>query len=993
MAFLRTLLLYTISFSASLMWAAPPAAPTGFVWQKNDTFSDEFEGDRLDSSKWHDHQPFWKGRPPAKFVPEAVSVKDGLLRIRNSVLTPAQGEFTIAGGAVVSKSVEAHYGYYEVRMKASQIPMSSTFWLLNRPKREGDYQLWQELDVQEAVGGAKDVPSFRDHMHSNAHVWRLDGDEALADSMPSKSPLEQPVSDVFHTYGVWWVDANTMHFYHNDIFQHTIKPSTRLKAQPFDRPMMVTMVTETYDWETPPTLEELNNDAINTTYYDWTRAYELVKYDPPKPGTVHLQIDESIPPLSFAASELRSALKRAGYRVTKQQQAQQRISIEVVEQPVSKGYQVAADESSYRVTGASAREAMYGGLELAEWLDLGRPIWLKGTRLQEPYLQKRGLKFNIPLDARTPSYDDSGDAAQRNILEMWNMDFWTAYLDDMARYRYNALTLWNPHPFPSMVKMPDYPRVALDDVCVTTLKPTGKENEWGEPQLVAENVMTHLRVAKRISIDDKIAFWKQVMQHATNRGIDLYFITWNICPNSVARAVKPDYRTYGINVAEEKPGKHGVTHQIDNPKTIQYVRDSVKAFLLTYPQVKGIGVTAGEHMPKDWENNREQWLWDTYGEGILDAKREQPERIVEFIHRVWYSDLDQIMAFWGKYPDPFSLSFKYAKARLYSSPNIPFADKQIEQMKPLGLKSWWNLRNDDIYVYRWGDPDYVRDFLKHFQRDQTEGYHMGSDGYVWGREFVSRQPKSPQRELEISKHWYNFMMWGRLGYDPNLDRHFFESKLAERYPKADAKQLYATWQVASKIVPQVNRFYWQNWDHMWSVECSLGHVEGFHEVTKFVDNPTMEGSGILNVRNYVKATLANNKVTKITPPQVADQLDKFAQAAIQGADQLEKGAPNRDLAATLVDIRAMAWLGRHYADKIRAAVSLGFLQETGNETYRTQGIQHMTASYQDCMQYAKLSLTHYHEQMLARPGPLSWTQMTQSVKADIELIKSWSEQP
>ena len=36
--------------------------------------------------------------------------------------------------------------------------------------------------------------------------------------------------------------------------------------------------------------------------------------------------------------------------------------------------------------------------------------------------------------------------------------------DAMARDRYNVLTLWNLHPFPSMVKVPEFPDVALDDV-------------------------------------------------------------------------------------------------------------------------------------------------------------------------------------------------------------------------------------------------------------------------------------------------------------------------------------------------------------------------------------------------------------------------------------------------------------------------------------------------------------------------------------------------
>ena len=37
-------------------------------------------------------------------------------------------------------------------------------------------------------------------------------------------------------------------------------------------------------------------------------------------------------------------------------------------------------------------------------------------------------------------------------------------LDEMARRRFNVLTLWSLHPFPSLVRVPEYPDVALDDV-------------------------------------------------------------------------------------------------------------------------------------------------------------------------------------------------------------------------------------------------------------------------------------------------------------------------------------------------------------------------------------------------------------------------------------------------------------------------------------------------------------------------------------------------
>ena len=111
------------------------------------------------------------------------------------------------------------------------------------------------------------------------------------------------------------------------------------------------------------------------------------------------------------------------------------------------------------VTGGTAVGAMYGGLDIAEAIRTGTLDSLKDS-VHSPHIAQRGLKLNIPLDVRTPSYTDPSDAAQANIPEVWSMDFWREFLNDMARHRYNVLSLWSLNPFPSIVKVPEFPRCA-----------------------------------------------------------------------------------------------------------------------------------------------------------------------------------------------------------------------------------------------------------------------------------------------------------------------------------------------------------------------------------------------------------------------------------------------------------------------------------------------------------------------------------------------------
>lgn len=694
-----------------------------------------------------------------------------------------------------------------------------------------------------------------------------------------------------------------------------------------------------------------------------------------------IQTDRAIPQVEFASSKVQDALLAKGHSV--ESDGKHAIVFELTEGDGAIGeFSIRTLEKQTTIRSVNPNGLMYGGLELAEQMSLYGEF---RDAAHSPFIEKRGIKMNMPLDVRTPSYDDTGDAAQQNIAEMWTWEFWEEYLDTLALHRYNVLTLWNPHPFPSMIKQEKFPEVALDDVKVTTLKPTGIEHEWAEPQMVSSNIVEHSKTVKKITIDEKIAFWKKVMQRASDRGIDIYFFTWNLCANGAAKPVPPFYRTYRIELWDEEPSASGISNQMDNKTTMAYYRDAVKTFLLTYPNVKGIGVTAGEHMMDEaGDVSREQWIWETYGLGILDAKKQNPNLSVDFIHRVWNTKMDKIMKYWDEYPDSFEASFKYAKARLYSTPTPPFAKKHIESMKPYGLKSWWNLRNDDIFVHRWGDPDYVRSFLDNFDKEYTAGFYMGSDGYVWGREFIDKRPEL-SGQLEVEKHWYKFMLWGRLAYQNDLDSDFFQAKLKERFPETDGTKLYSSWQSASKIIPLVNRFHWRDWDYQWAVEACFNMRDGFHTVNDFIDNPTLAKSGILNPRAYAKSQLAKEEITGQTPMEVIHELRSLADQTLDTTTSLRTPINTASLDATLDDMENMAALGQYYADKIEAATLLAFYQETGSEHYKTKAIHHLKDAFESWTEYAERSETNYQPQTLARTRRLDWAEISKSVQADIDI--------
>ena len=630
--------------------------------------------------------------------------------------------------------------------------------------------------------------------------------------------------------------------------------------------------------------------------------------------------------------------------------------------------QSAAGRITYAVLAADPVGAMYGGLDLAEAVRLNTLTSLKDSD-HTPFIANRGIKFNIPLDARTPSYSDASDSAQQNIAEVWDMGFWHEYLDELARQRFNVLSLWNLHPFPSMVIVAEYPNVALADVMRTTEKFDSSYDLTGK-DMVRPALLAHMEVVKKMTIEQKIAFWREVMDYAHDRGICVYVYTLNIF-------------TWGAD------GKYGITAAQDNPITIDYFRKSVRAMLVTYPRLAGIGVTAGESMQNlQGEYSKEMWLRKTYGAGVEDVRKLQPERSIDLIHRMNQANLNQVLPSWLDYPKPFDLSYKYSAAHMYSLAAPPFAKRDLVDM-PSSLRTWMELRNDDIYSFRWGDPVYTRAYLRALPGPEVlAGFNMGPDGYTWGREYIGTEPESPP-QLVVKKQWYSFMLWGRLSYDPSLPDALFERTLAVRYPEAPADKLFAASEASSKVIPEINRFFWASGgnDLAWFPEACLSHPRhhGFYTVKDFKNGATTPGSDMMNIREYTSAVLQSAPATGITPPQVADQLRADATQALKLLDAMPSPGSDKELRLTLGDLRAMAYLGEYYADKIMGATELAAYGTTRDAQRRASSVRYLQSAVEDWKQYAAIATRQYRPQLLTRVGDVDLNALTAKVEHDVQI--------
>ena len=693
---------------------------------------------------------------------------------------------------------------------------------------------------------------------------------------------------------------------------------------------------------------------------------------PASAETIRLYFDPATPPISFAAGDIKTALEKHKHTVetadlaalskagpgkkivlaaTTDKAVASMLSAEGGKPAADLGEQAYAIRStkksglSYWVQGGDAVGAMYGGLQIAE------NIQFKGmteafNEDDAPHLKNRGIKFNVPLDKEAPTYfyDSRGTANRLAIRHVWDITFWKTWFDEMARHRYNVLSLWSPHPFTSMVNMEDeYPGIAIQGV--TGFDEAGKEtkiNDW--------------------SIDQKAAFWREVMKYGHERGFRTFVFTWNIF----------------LSTAK---GKHGIGEGPANPQTRTYLRKATRKLLETYPHLTGIGVTVGENMDTDDSDLKEDWAWDTYGRGVQEYAKAHPERQLGFIHRLHEGSLQSMAKHFQPLIDlpnvRFEISHKYSNAHAHAAVKpIYWARKKLEpQLEKLGITSWLTVRNDDFFYLHWADPQFVRDYIGNFPEvgKYINGFYLGPDGWAFSRAFQSKDPLHANM-LDVQKTWYMQKIWGRIAYNPAVADDLFKNHLASHYPEAAPSDLFEAWSKASRALRLINEQVTGKWslDFHWWPERWTSKDEGYLSVNDLRKTEPMNGSDLADVKDSAKGELKGKR----SAFDNAADIERLANEARKLLATLKPGT-NHELALNLHDLKAMTHLSLFGAAKIRAAVLV-------EQNKSIEAREQMLAATRHWAQYADIMDAHYIGADMQRNFHFkTWHQLDTAVQRDL----------
>lgn len=257
--------LFLLVFVCDLHGADAPRLPVSDPanaggWILNEAVSDEFDGTALDSEKWlnlglnGDYYGEWKGRAPSQFNPANVSLSGGFLSLVSKwepgfSFADARGSNGIAYGnpapvttaAIITKA-KFKYGYMEMRCKAADGPVSSSFWTTG---------IGGEIDVFEHFGHNRDKPYSDSRFHTSFHDWRKGSPTIGKRIWSNDHQLDFRVADDFHVYGLEWAETYVKIFVDGRLVNCVSKEEMGDKWVASSE-QKIWIDSETFDWEVKP---------------------------------------------------------------------------------------------------------------------------------------------------------------------------------------------------------------------------------------------------------------------------------------------------------------------------------------------------------------------------------------------------------------------------------------------------------------------------------------------------------------------------------------------------------------------------------------------------------------------------------------------------------------------------------------------------------------------------------------------------------------------
>ena len=218
------------------------------------------------------------------------------------------------------------------------------------------------------------------------------------------------------------------------------------------------------------------------------------------------------------------------------------------------------------------------------------------------------------------------------------------------------------------------------------------------------------------------------------------------------------------------------------------------------------------------------------------------------------------------------------------------------------------------------------------------------------------------------------------------DTHFAQA-LEKRFPGVDGHGLLKAWTLASNCANHLGSFYRATWDGTLYSEAFIGSKGKLITVNELLGRRVLDEAMYLSVDQVVNQDITDP--TRITPLQLAGQLDADCAEAMRLAHQAAKLSDSKELTIELNDIRCWSLHGHYFAEKLRSTMALARFIKTGDSTFKDAALKHTIQCKTLWLELIDAVETYNHEVIPYQfDSTFSWRKQLKHVDADIEFVKN-----
>ncbi len=602
------------------------------------------------------------------------------------------------------------------------------------------------------------------------------------------------------------------------------------------------------------------------------------------------------------------------------------------------------------IAGADDSGVLYGALELAERTAQSRSMPSNLNVADGPEFKLRGSC--IGMQKLTGGY--LWPYTPENFPFFYDKQQWEKYLDVLLVNRMNSLSLWNGHPFSSLVKLPDYPE-ALE---------------------VPDEILAR---------NQEMFLW--LTSECDKRGIWLIQKFYNIhLPVGLAKK-------YNLETSLSRP----------TPVATDYTRKAIAKFVELYPNV-GLMVCLGEAL--EMGPVQAEWLTQAIIAGVKDGlqargEKELPPIVIRGHHLIEGGAHKQVMkAGLQVYPNLLTMAKFNGESLTTWSPRGHYQQwhKELAEQGGVHVVNVHLLAN--LEPFRYADFDFIWKSVRAIRdRLDGQGLHLYPLSY-WG--WPDSADKSPLLQIDRDRLW--FEIWARYSWKidrgEKAERKHWIRRLEEIYgDRAAAEKIYQAYNAAGECAPRLLRRFGITGGgrQVFSLGMRLDQMVNaarYHvwEDLRASDSPPGE-----DLRQYVTREWRKEPHLGETPPQI---IEETLTLSAQAVEAIEAAAPrvrrNREEFERLRnDIHCIRELTEHYTATARAALLLirhEFSQDSQDLAQALPYLESGVAAYRRLNERAgpayRYTSSFHGRQMIPANGPWHWSQMIDLYQQDLEALRT-----